>query len=220
MRVLIIGGGRVGQELLKILVDEGNEVTIIEKSREICERMADTFDAMVICGDGTDGEFLESSNIEDTDVVIATLGNDNDNLMLCQLVKKKYDKRVVVRANSPANTELFEGVADEIVNTTQESARAIKNAIGGPLTLAEFGDHRLMEFRIGEKSPILKKKIENWGLPDDCFPIMIYRNGNVEYPRLDRADLEGSKKNLEPGDLLLIYVIEGQVKKITQMIKG
>ena len=220
MRVLVIGGGRVGQGLLKILVSEGNEVTIIEKEREVCEKMADSFDAMVMCGDGTDGELLESTNVEDVDVVVATLGNDNDNLMVCQLVKKKYSKRVVVRANSPANTELFEGVADEIVNTTLESVRAIKNAIGGPITLAEFGDHRIMEFRIDENSPILKKKIENWDLPGGCFPIMIYRNGDVEYPRIDRIDLEGSKKNLEPGDLLLIYVGEKHVKKVAQMIKG
>jgi trk system potassium uptake protein TrkA len=218
MRVLIVGGGRVGQELLKMLVEEGNDVMIVESDREVCERMADSFDAMVICGDGTDGDLLESANISDADVVIAALGNDNDNLMVCQLVRRKYDKRVIVRANSPANTELFEGVADEIVNTTQQSAIAIKNVIGGPITLAELGDHRLIQFRIGEKSPILGKNIEDWDLPDGSFPIMIYRKGDVEYPRLDRADLKGSKKSVEPGDILLIYVEEGQAKKIIQMI--
>ena len=88
MYIIIMGGGRVGLALANLLIENGQDITLIESSERLCSDIASELDALVICGNGTNSKLLEETNIEDADYFIATTGNDEANLLSCILVRK------------------------------------------------------------------------------------------------------------------------------------
>ena len=88
MYIVIMGGGRVGLALANLLIENGQDITLIESDETLCADVAAELDALVICGNGTNSKLLEETNIEDADYFIATTGNDEANLLSCILVRK------------------------------------------------------------------------------------------------------------------------------------
>ena len=74
--IIIAGGGKVGSHLAKMLTQHGKDVTLIEKSSEVCEKLAEELNALIICGDATDKKMLEEARIKEADVFVAATGND------------------------------------------------------------------------------------------------------------------------------------------------
>ena len=93
MRAIIIGGGKVGYFLVKALIERNMQVTLIEKDRERATLISAELDIDVICGDGSDISILKEANIRDTELVAAVTGSDEENLVVCQIVK---DRKSVV----------------------------------------------------------------------------------------------------------------------------
>ncbi|ODS40341.1 hypothetical protein BEH94_05425 [Candidatus Altiarchaeales archaeon WOR_SM1_SCG] len=104
MYVLIVGGGVMGRELAKALA--GNDIVIIEKNIEKSELSEHEIDGMIIKGDATRMDILEQAGIDDADIILAITGNDEVNLMVAMLGKKK-GKKVIARVNTPDNIKLF-----------------------------------------------------------------------------------------------------------------
>ena len=102
-----MGGGRVGLALAKLLIDNGEDITLIESNEALSGELASELDALVICGNGTNSKLLEESNIEDADYFIATTGNDEANLLSCILVRKYNVPNIIVRVSNPDHEEAF-----------------------------------------------------------------------------------------------------------------
>jgi trk system potassium uptake protein TrkA len=118
--IIIIGGGRVGYQLARHLLDRGEEVTLIEKDGRRAEWLEGQLGSIVMTGDGDEMAFLETTGIERADVVMAVSGDDEDNLIALQLAKKRFNVPLTIaRVNNPANVEIFKTLGvDEAISAT------------------------------------------------------------------------------------------------------
>src|SRR3982075_3260263 len=106
MYAIIVGAGKVGRNLARELIDKQHEVTLIESSRPRYLAIEEEFEHSVQYGDATELWVLERSGIQRADLVIAVTGDDEDNILICQVAKEKYGvSRIVARVNNPRNLQ-------------------------------------------------------------------------------------------------------------------
>ncbi|MBQ3106395.1 MAG: TrkA family potassium uptake protein [Eggerthellaceae bacterium] len=129
MYIVIHGGGKIGSYLASVFLKNGHDVAIIEKDR----RRADELSAelrgryLVINGDGCDSKFQEDAGIRHADVFVATTGQDDDNLVSCEIARRVFDvPRCIARVNSPKNLRIFHKVGIESVSSTTLIANLIE----------------------------------------------------------------------------------------------
>jgi len=108
-KVIIVGGGKVGTSLALLLLEKGYSVKVVEAAREKISRLQQDLPADVIAlGNGTDPVVLEAAGILGVDVVAATTGQDETNLVVTNLARFAFNvPRVVARVNNPKNTWMF-----------------------------------------------------------------------------------------------------------------
>ncbi|SEQ88783.1 cation:proton antiporter domain-containing protein [Natrinema salaciae] len=190
MRVLIIGGGRVGRSLADRLEARGENVVLIEEERAVLEELRnDGFTARE--GDGTDVEVLREAGAENARTVVAATGDDDANLLVAQLAKSNFDvENVIVRANNPSNASAFENLGVETISAAESTAWAIDNRIERPALsnwmseLGRSGD--VQEIEITEED-LVGKRIADVGseLPNGVLIALVSRDGTSEVPTPD-----------------------------------
>ena len=108
MYIIIIGGGRLGYYLTKALLDEGHEVLIIEKDAAVCETIVAEMGSICIRGDGCEVSTLIEVGTGRADMFIAVTGDDEDNLVACQVAKHRFNvARTIARVRNPKNDIIF-----------------------------------------------------------------------------------------------------------------
>jgi len=109
MNVLIIGGGLTGSYLARELIADGQLVTVVEKRDSAAARLQQALPVLrVLVGDGDEPSMLEQAGIRSADVVVATTGEDEDNLVACLLARTEFGvPRTLARVNNPRNEWLF-----------------------------------------------------------------------------------------------------------------
>src|SRR5947209_8830861 len=108
MYIIVVGGGKVGYYLTKTLVNEGYEVLLIEKNPKKVNTFVERFGAVVQQGDGCEVTTLDQAGAGRADVVIAVTGEDEDNLVICQVAKERFHvHKTIARVNNPKNEEIF-----------------------------------------------------------------------------------------------------------------
>ncbi|MBU5592386.1 NAD-binding protein [Clostridium sp. MSJ-4] len=189
MRAIIVGGGKVGYYLLKTLLEENYNVALIEKDINLCNKIAEEFDVDVIHGDGTSIEVLEEANIQESEIVAAVTGKDEENFVICQMVKMNFsDKKTIARINNPKNREIFKALG---INDTVCSTEVISTIIEGELGNEKLkfiqtlnrGEIILVEAMVNKKSILKDKSISSIDLPKGCVIVSIFREDNVIYPK-------------------------------------
>ncbi|HDD64624.1 MAG TPA: TrkA family potassium uptake protein, partial [Firmicutes bacterium] len=190
MNIIIVGGGNLGYHLAKRL-GERNYVVLIEKNPEIGKSLANNTDVLVIHGDGCDPEVLKQAGIKKADVVAAVTGNDEDNLIICQLAKDVFKvKRTIAKVNNPKNEKIFNQLGvDVAIDSTNIIAKIIEDEIRWEdfINLLTFKKGKLSILRIDlpENSPVLNKKIKDIKLPPDSVLVAVMRNGEIIIPKGD-----------------------------------
>ena len=107
MYIVVIGGGKVGYHLTRSLLAEGQEVLVIERNPLKADRITRELGATALAGDGAEVSVLEQAGVERADVVAAVTGHDEDNLIICQVAKRRFNvPRTVARINI-RGTNLF-----------------------------------------------------------------------------------------------------------------
>src|SRR3954470_5437081 len=131
MYIIVVGGGKVGYYLTKTLLSEGYEVLLIERSPDKAETFSERFGPVVIGGDGAEAATLAAAGAARADVVIAVTGEDEDNLVICQMAKTKFHVgRTIARVNNPKNEQLFRMLGvDVTVSQTNYILHLIEQAI-------------------------------------------------------------------------------------------
>src|SRR5438046_3908719 len=131
MFVLVVGGGKVGYYLTKELIDSGHEVVRMEKDKDRANQIADEIGSIVISHDGCEGKYLAEAGANRADIVAAVTGDDEDNLVICQMAKHHFDvPRTIARVNNPKNEELFKHLgADELISPTRMILGSIEQDI-------------------------------------------------------------------------------------------
>ena len=114
MKMVIVGGGKVGWNLARIMLERRHTVSLIERDRQKCEKLADELDAAIFRGDGTNVAVLEAAGTQDADVFMTVTGSDQDNLVACQVARDHFHaKKVISRVNDPRNIETFRVLGTE-----------------------------------------------------------------------------------------------------------
>src|SRR5689334_1804246 len=182
MYIIIVGGGNVGYYLAKTLVKTDHEVLVLEKNRLIHRRLAEELGEVVMQGDGCEVRIMEEAGGARADAVVAVTGDDEDNLVICQMAKIKFNvPRTIARVNNPRNEELFHRLGiDGTVSATKIIYNLIEQEIETgeviPLAALKKGNIEIVEVEIGPKSPVLNKKIQQLTLPGDALIISVIRN--------------------------------------------
>ena len=190
MRTIIIGGGRVGRALATRLERRGEYVVIIEVDDEEIERArSDGF--TVYEGDGSDAEDLRGAGIEDAKRLITVTGDDDINLLACQLAKTKFGiESVYSRVNDPDNVEAFDSLGVKGIDSSTATAVAIDDEIERPAIthwMSELGDsHDVQEVEVTAEN-LAGKTIRdlNAQIPDGAFVAVVSRDGENHVPSAD-----------------------------------
>ncbi|MDE3090880.1 MAG: TrkA family potassium uptake protein [Chloroflexota bacterium] len=188
MYIIVVGGGKVGYYLAKTLLNEGHEVLIIEKDKRKCDIISTELGGVVQRGDGTDSIVMEEAGMTRADLTIAVTGDDEDNLMICQMAKKKFNvKRTIARINNPKNKHIFKLLGiDHTVSVTDLILAQIEREIPAHslvhlLTLREAGAS-FVEAKVPENSPAIGKPLKDLHIPEDCVIPLIIRGGKGIVP--------------------------------------
>lgn len=128
MKMVIVGGGKVGWNLARIMLERRHTVSLIERDRQKCEKLADELNAAIFRGDGTNVAVLEAAGTQDADVFMTVTGSDQDNLVACQVARDHFHaKKVISRVNDPRNIETFRVLGIEnIVSSTDILTKMIE----------------------------------------------------------------------------------------------
>jgi trk system potassium uptake protein TrkA len=186
MNILIVGAGNVGRHLARMLVDADHTVTLIERDQAVVERARQESGARVVRGDASEPSVLEKAGIRGMDVVVATTGGDEDNIVISNLAKFEFGvPRVVARVKNALNTWLYEpdiGV-DLVVSAPDTIAQLIEEevAVGDVvqlLTLPE-GREAIVEITIPASSPVAGESIGAVVWPPGCVPLALVRASHV-----------------------------------------
>ncbi len=201
MKVCIVGGGKIGYYLAQTLTEHGHTPIIVEESKAACERIADDFDIPVICGDGTRPEVLKLAleHKEKCNALVAVTGQDENNLIICQLGKKVYKvKRTVARVNNPRNTEVLKTLGvDIVVSSTDNIARLIERevetaAIRHLLSL-DSGTTSLTQIEVPQSFMHNGKTLAQLPVPDNVVVISVTRKNDFKIPRGNTKIMIGDK---------------------------
>ena len=135
MYIIVAGGGKVGYYLTRELLTKGHEVVLIELLSRKVTALSATLGDVVLEGDAADASTLEQAGVVRADLVIAVTGHDEDNLVICQMVKRKFNvPRTIARINNPKNERIFKRLGiDSTVSTTNLVLAAIEQGIPNPV---------------------------------------------------------------------------------------
>ena len=182
MFVVVVGGGKVGYYLARELIQSGHEVVLLEKDRSRASQIADELGSMVLARDGCEGKYLGEAGANRADIVAAVTGDDEDNLVICQMAKHHFDvPRTIARVNNPQNEHLFKHLGvDEIISPTRMILGSIEQDIPVHelLHLAALGqgELELIEAQLGEESPAVGRAAKDLDLPDGCAVFAVIRD--------------------------------------------
>ena len=214
MYVIIAGGGKVGWNLARELLDKDSEVTVIENDRRRYLTVEQELEHAIQYGDATELWVLERAGIQRADLVIAVTGDDEDNILICQVAKEKYRvERIVARVNNPRNLQHFKLLGiHPAVSATDLILRLIEHEVPqyGLVHLLDLDEERLeiIELVVADSAPVAGKRVEEVALPDGSLIISILRSGSGFVPKPDSV--------IEPGDEVLVVLDPGLEDQVTK----
>jgi trk system potassium uptake protein TrkA len=197
--VVVIGGGNVGYYLTKELLTAGHEVVMIEKDPGRARQIADELGSIVVPNDGCEGRYQEMAGMGRADVVAAVTGDDEDNLVACQVAKMKFNvPRAIARVNNPKNEHLFRQLAiDDTVSPTRTILGVIEHEIPihDLLHLAELegGDLEIVEAQLDSSSPVVGREVRELQLPEGSLVVVIVRDERAIAVRPETRLVTGDK---------------------------
>ena len=168
MKIVIVGAGKVGSYLTSKLSDEGHNILVIEKNKDVLERLLASNDVMGILGDGRDLAVLDEANVDQCDAFIAMTFNDDVNLISSMIAKKKGAKSTIVRLRDPRYIKYDEFMrktmgVDRLVNPEYYAAKEIQRTLKYTyaVNVENFLDSKviLIELEIDENSKLANKSL-------------------------------------------------------------
>jgi trk system potassium uptake protein TrkA len=219
MYVVVAGGGKVGSNVTRSLLNMSHEVTLIEQSRARFERLEEEFGHQVLIGDATEIHTLERAGIaRPPDLLLAVTGDDEDNIIICQIAREGYRvEKVIARVNDPRNQAHFDllGIA--------QTVSAVSNILGlvehevpehGLVRMLELRKENLeiVEVQIDRDSPVAGKRVAGLMLPEGSRLISVMRDGH--------AEIAVGSTVIRPGDQVLAILEPGKEDELRKALLG
>jgi trk system potassium uptake protein TrkA len=213
MYVIVAGAGKVGWNLAREMAAKDQEMTLIESDHRRYRIVQEELDRAVAYGDATELWVLERAGIQRADLVIAVTGDDEDNILICQMAKEKYGvQRIVARVNNPRNLQHFKLLGIQpAVSATDLILRLIEHEVPeyGLVQLLALEEERLeiIELEVREGSAAAGRRVQDVVLPDGSLIISVLRNGTGFVPKADSV--------IKAGDQVLLILDPGLEEDIT-----
>lgn len=197
MYVIVAGAGKVGVNLTRELIGQGHEVTLIESRRQRYLGVEQLLEHNVLYGDASELWVLERAGIERAEMVIAVTGDDEDNILICQVAKEKYGiGRIIARVNNPSNRAHFDLLdIKPVVSATELILRLLEHEVPhhNMVHLLDLEEEaiEIIEIRLSSESPVLGLTVGDLNTPDNTLVIAIIREGHGIVPNASTVFEEG-----------------------------
>jgi trk system potassium uptake protein TrkA len=197
MYVIVAGGGKVGFYLARELVEQGNEVLVIERDARRGEEIESELGSIVMVGDACEATVLREAGAGRADLLAAVTGDDEDNLVMCQVAKSRFGAgRTIARINNPKNADIFQRLGiDDTVSATDVVLSVIEQEIPGrhlvPLLRLRNADVEIVQATIEEGSAVAGRRLRDLALPTPTNIAVIVREGSAIFPDGDTPILIG-----------------------------
>ncbi len=217
-RIMIIGAGRIGRHLAKILVKAGLSVKVIDKNRERCRELADRLGkGLVLCGEGTDIDLLAEEGVGDADAVVCLTDDDKLNLLLALLAKNLGAQKTIVRVGRSDYMSLMGKVGVDIVLsprllTAGVILRQVRRGNIVAVTLLEGAKAEAMEILVPSKCQIAGKKLKNIKFPRNSLVGALIHGEEVSVPNGETI--------LHGGDRVVVFTLPDMVKKVGKFFES
>ena len=219
MYIIVVGGGRLGYYLTKALLDEGHEVLIIERDAAISQTINNELGSVCLRGDGCEAMTLAQAGTSRADMLIAVTGEDEDNLVACQVAKYKFEvPRTIARARNPKNEALFKQLGvDVAVSSTSIILEHIKHEVPSHpllhlLTIQEKG-LEIVEVTILPDSTTIGKQVRELSLPPESILSLIIRKER-------KPTVPTSNTTLQEGDQIIAVTRPESVEALKSALTG
>ncbi len=213
MHVIIVGCGRVGAELAKILANEGHNVVVIDKSRDAFSRLGNTFNGLTMAGNGFDLELLKQVGIEKADAFCAVTNGDNTNLISAQVAKKIYKvPKVIARVYDPQRAHIYAALGLDIISGTTLFASMLRDKIiesRFSSYLIETKD--LGVFEIEVKDGLVGKTPLDINIPQEFMVVAIKKLTGVVIPDANTV--------FKARDVLMAIIKVASLEKVKEKLK-
>ncbi len=212
MYVVIVGCGRVGAELAKLLSQEGHDVVVIDQRGSAFARLGAGFNGVIVRGSGVSTKTLQEAGITKAQIFCSLTNSDNINIMASQVAKGIFKvPRVIVRVYDPSKAAIYKALGFDILSETTLFASMIRDKITDPLFsgyLIETRELGVLEFPV--PSHLFGKKVEEMNIPQECVVAAIRRHRGLPV-------IPDNKMLLGRGDVLLVVVKIGSVEKVKKI---
>lgn len=221
MYIVVNGGGKVGSYLARTMVDSGYDVALIEKRAEIVDKLVAELPGrvLVIHGDGCDAVFQDDAGVGRAEVFVAATGDDDDNLVACQLARVAYGvPRAIGRVNNPKNEHIFNALGIEAISSTTIIARMIEEeaTVGDIRTLIALrkGNMAIVEIELPtDRCVVCNKAVSELELPPDCILVALVREDD------EVVTVHGDTR-LQPGDQVIAFTAVEHEKALKRALTG
>lgn len=218
MYMILVGGGNVGLNLAKRLLQNDHEVLILERDPRQAQRLEQLIgEENVMVGDGCEVLVQKDAGFGRADVVVSVTGEDEDNLVVCQMAKVLWNvDRVLARVNDPSHEEVFRKIGiDETVSATGIIYSLIEQQISPdvmlPVGALGRGDIEVVEVELSSRSPVAGLQVRDLKLPPQTNIVWILRN--------DQGILVSGDTKLEPNDFVVALVARDHAEELREMVE-
>jgi len=217
MYIIVAGGGKVGFHLAQELLDGNNEVLIIEREPARAAQVAEELGDNVLQGDSCEATILDAAGVARAGLVAAVTGDDEDNLVICEIARVRGVPRTIARINNPKNEMLFKKRGIETtISATQAVLAQIEQELPThdmiPLLQLHSG-LELVEIKLPETSPAAGRSVRDVLLPPESLVSLIVDSGGV--PRIPTGDTR-----LNPGDALVVVTRKESAPMLREALIG
>ena len=193
MKIIIVGCGKVGEELAATLSQEGNDITVIDRNDHVLDNLRSQYDVMGVAGNGANYSVQLEADITHADLMIAVTGSDELNLLCCLIAKKAGNCHTIARVRNPEYSTQMAYLKEElglamVINQEQTAAREIARVLRFPsaIEIDTFAKGRveLLRFRVPEQSVLDQMSLIDMRVKLQCNVLVctVERGGSIVIP--------------------------------------
>jgi trk/ktr system potassium uptake protein len=213
MRVVIMGCGRVGEQLARLMADEGHQIAVIDYDATAFARLGPNFKGQTVCGVGFDRQVLLRAGIEQADAFAATSASDNANIVAARIARNIFHvPRVVARLFDPRRAEIYRRLGIFTISSTTWGAERIREIFSFAELdpLLTFGSGEVFMFSVEVTPQLVGRVVRDLTVPNEISVVALTRAG--------RAFLPVSGSQFQQGDMIHLAVLASAIDRIRELL--
>jgi trk system potassium uptake protein TrkA len=213
MKVIIMGCGRVGEQLARLLSEEGHDIAVIDYDSSALARLGDNFRGKKVKGIGFDKDVLVEAGIEQADAFAATSASDNANVVAARIARNIFlVPKVVARLYDPRRAEIYQRLGLLTISSTTWGAERIRELLTHSALdpILTFGSGEVCLLTVETPPMLVGRMVKHISIPGEIQVIAITRQGHAFIP------LFGTE--LQPGDTIHLAILASSMDRFNDMM--